>query len=161
MAGLHPVILLAEDRENDVLMLRRAFQQMRLPAIIHEVRDGDEAIAYLEGAGKYARRDEFPLPDLLLLDLKMPRRDGLEVTAWVRRQLNFALLRIVILTTSDDLRDINEAYRLGANSFLVKPIRFDDFKNTIGAMYEFWIKHSRTPQASRPQPARPVRKARS
>src|SRR5688572_32346687 len=93
MPSLQPVILLAEDNENDISVLRRAFRQARLPALIHEVSDGDEAIEYLEGKGKYARRDEFPVPDLLLLDLKMPRRSGLEVISWVRRQPHLSALR--------------------------------------------------------------------
>jgi CheY-like chemotaxis protein len=149
MPSLQPVILLAEDNENDISMLRRAFRQARLPALIHQVSDGDEAIEYLEGKGKHARRDEFPVPDLLLLDLKMPRRSGLEVISWVRRQPFLSALRIVVLTTSEETRDINEAYRLGANSFLTKPILFDDFKSTVGAMYEYWLKISQAPEASR------------
>jgi CheY-like chemotaxis protein len=161
MAPPTPVILLAEDSEHDVFMLRRAFQQAKLPGLIHEVSDGDEVVAYLEGSGKYARRDEFPLPDLLLLDLKMPRRDGFEVTAWVRRQPRLAALRIVVLTTSEDVRDINEAYRLGANSFLTKPILFEDFRNTIGSMYDFWLRLSRKPETSRPPPIKPAQKRKS
>lgn len=138
-------------------MLRRAFQQAKLPALIHEVSNGDDVVAYLEGSGKYARRDEFPLPDLLLVDLKMPRRDGFEVTAWVRRQPSLAALRIVVLTSSTDVRDINDAYQLGANSFLTKPILFEDFRNTIGAMYDYWLRLSRAPQTSR-SPSKPRQK---
>jgi CheY-like chemotaxis protein len=145
-----PIILLAEDSETDVLLLRRAFEQKNLDVPIYVVHDGEEAIAYLQGEGKYARRDEFPLPDLLLLDLKMPRTNGFEVIEWVREQPRLASLRIVVLTTSDQIRDIDRAHRLGANSFLVKPISFDDFKNTVQALHDYWLRLSRTPHASRP-----------
>src|SRR5258705_12172576 len=115
----HAVILLAEDREDDILLVQRAFAKGEIANPLFVVRDGDEAICYLSGIGKYGNRAEYPLPDLLLLDLKMPRTDGFEVLRWVRQQPGLSALRIVVLTSSENIRDVNQAYRLGANSFLV------------------------------------------
>src|SRR5438105_2858307 len=117
----YAVILVAEDREDDIILIRRAFARARVVNPIHVVRDGEEALAYLKGEGKYGNRREYPLPELLLLDLKMPRMDGFEVLRWVRSQPDLRLLRVVVLTSSEDVRDVNLAYQLGANSFLVKP----------------------------------------
>jgi CheY-like chemotaxis protein len=153
-----PVVLLAEDNEHDVAMLQRAFSLAGIVAPLHVVENGEEAIAYLSGEGKYIRRDEFPLPDLLLVDLKMPRKDGFDVIEWVRGHPEFAALRVVVLTTSDCIRDVNRAYQLGANSFLTKPIVFRDFKDTIQAMCTYWLELSRAPKVSRPPLVNPLLK---
>src|ERR1044072_2358182 len=128
------VILLAEDSENDILLTRRAFAKAHLVNPLHVVRDGVEAIAYLKGVEPYANRAEYPLPDLLLLDLKMPRKDGFEVMRWIRDQPGLRGLRIVVLTSSDRIRDVNLAYQLGANSFLVKPVNFERFVEVSQAL---------------------------
>ena len=146
-----PIILIAEDNENDILMLRRAFTQLGINAPIHVVSDGEQAIAYLQGADTYSNRAEYPLPDLLLLDLKMPRRNGFEVLQWVRANSSLAPLRIVVLTTSAHTADINRAYQLGANSFLVKPLQLEDFGHTLRAIYDYWILN-KVPEISRPPP---------
>jgi CheY-like chemotaxis protein len=147
-----PVVLVAEDNDNDAQMLRRAFQQAGLVVPLYVVSDGDEAVEYLQGSGRYANRKRFPVPDLLLLDLKMPRKDGFQVIEWVRKQPSLAPLRIVVLTSSDEIRDVNQAYRLGANSFLVKPLDFTDFKNTIHDILTYW-RANRAPEVSRPPAA--------
>jgi len=149
----HPVILIAEDNENDIFMLRRAFTQLEIDSPIFIVSDGEQAISYLHGDGKYSNRAEYPLPDLLLLDLKMPRTNGFEVLQWIRGNPSLASLRVVVLTTSEQIRDINRAYQLGANSFLVKPVHFDDFRNTLKAIYDYWLLN-KVPQISRPAPLR-------
>src|SRR5262245_26928604 len=100
------VILLAEDREDDILLLPRAFARGEIQNPLFVVRDGEEAISYLSGIGKYANRAEHPLPDLLLLDLKMPRADGFEVLRWIRQQAGLSSLRVVVLTASDQIRDV-------------------------------------------------------
>src|SRR5690349_14765253 len=115
------IILLAEDREDDVLLIQQAFEQAGIRNPLFVVRDGEEAISYLSGEGKYAKREEFPLPDLLLLDLKMPRKDGFDVLRWLMQQPSLSALRVLVLTTSGEIYDVDEAYQLGANSFLVKP----------------------------------------
>ncbi len=146
------VILLAEDDEDYVLLIRAAFSQAKIPNPLHVVWNGQEAISYLKGDGKYSNRAEFPLPDLLLLDLKMPRVNGFEVLQWIRAQPGLSSLRVLVLTSSDQIRDVNEAYRLGANSFLVKPMDFEDTASLSRLINDFWLKSSKTPDAFRPPP---------
>jgi CheY-like chemotaxis protein len=143
------VILLVEDREDDILLIQRAFEKAYINNPVQIVRDGEEAIAYLRGVGKYANRAEYPLPDLMLLDLKLPGIDGLEVLRWVREQPGLSCLRVVVLTSSDDMRDVNAAYRLGANSFLVKPMDFDDIVQLSKSLTTYWLRLSKTPECSR------------
>src|SRR4051812_5214500 len=125
------VILLAEDLPNDVLLIRRALENAGVKNPFFVVADGEECLAYLNGVGKYANRDEYPLPDILLLDLKMPRMDGFEVLKEVRKSTTFSGLRIIVLTSSEDIQDVNRAYDLGANSFLVKPLEFETFPSMM------------------------------
>ena len=146
----HPFVLIAEDVENDVLLLQRSFEQAGMAVATHVVGDGDECVAYLSGTGKYANRQEYPLPDLLLLDLKMPRRNGFDVLKWIREQPSLSALRVVVLTSSGRIRDINLAYDLGANSFLTKPLNLIDFTNTISVMLKYWLEQSRKPDIERP-----------
>lgn len=146
----HAVILLAEDEEDYVLLIRHAFSRANIPNPLHVVWNGQEAISYLKGEGKYSNREEYPLPDLFLLDLKMPRVNGFEVLQWVRQQSSLSSLRILVLTSSDEIRDVNEAYRLGANSFLVKPLDFEDFASLSRLINEFWLRASKAPLISRP-----------
>jgi CheY-like chemotaxis protein len=146
------VILLAEDREDDILLIRHAFSKANILNPLYVVRDGEETILYLKGEGKFANRAEYPLPDLLLLDLKMPGVDGFEVLKWVRSQPGMSALRILVLTSSDAIRDVNEAYHLGANSFLVKPNDFNDFMGLGTIIQDFWLRRSKAPEISRPAP---------
>jgi CheY-like chemotaxis protein len=146
----HAVILLAEDEEDDVLLIQRAFSKASISNPVHVVWNGQEVISYLRGDGKYSNRDEYPLPELLLLDLKMPRVNGFEVLRWIRQQPGLAPLRVLVLTSSDQIRDVNEAYRLGANSFLVKPLDFEDFSQLGVLIREFWLKVSKVPETFRP-----------
>ena len=150
-----PFVLIAEDGESDVELLRRSFRQAGLNVPLHVVADGEACIAYLSGTGQYSNRAEYPLPDLLLLDLKMPRTNGFEVLKWIREQPSLSTLRVVVLTSSGRIRDINLAYQLGANSFLTKPLNFVDFTNAIQAMYNFWMLHSKKPEIERPPLAIP------
>jgi CheY-like chemotaxis protein len=143
------VILLAEDREDDVVMIRRAFRQAYVSNPLHVVSDGAEAISYMKGEGKYRNREEFPLPDLMLLDLKMPRVDGFEVLKWIREQPSLAALRVVVLTSSEDLRDVNRAYKLGANSFMVKPVDFEDVVHMSQFLTKYWLGMSKVPEIHR------------
>jgi len=143
------VILLAEDDEDHVLLVRRAFKNARLLNPLCVVRNGEAAIAYLEGRGVYANRAEYPLPSLLLLDLKMPRRDGFEVLKLVRAHPKLSALRVVVLTTSSDMRDVNLAYQLSANSFLTKPTDFAQFVKLVEALQGYWLWVSKEPEIER------------
>src|SRR4051812_31070214 len=113
--GVEPTILIAEDRDDDVFIIKRGLVRAQIEIHLQVVRDGEEAISYLAGSGKYSDRDAFPLPWLLLLDLKMPRLDGFDVLKWIRQRPDFKSLIVVVLTSSEDIRDVNRAYALGAN----------------------------------------------
>ena len=139
------VILLAEDREDDILLIQEGFARAGIRNPLHIVRDGDEVVAYLEGDVPFSDRLRFPFPDLVLLDLQMPRRDGFQILEWIRSHPDFKPLRVVVLTTSDDVRDINKAYRLGANSFLVKPADFKDYPSLSNTITHFWLERSESP----------------
>ncbi len=120
-------------------MLRRAFGKIGLEPRLYSVCDGAEAIDYLAGKGRFADRREFPLPDLMLLDLKMPRRDGFDVLTWIRTQPAFRALRVIVLTGYPDSHAIEQAYELGAASFLQKPVDFVEFPHLIQSMQHFCI----------------------
>ena len=144
------VILIAEDREDDVLLIRRCLTRAHIFNPIQVVRNGDEVIAYLKGEGKFASRDEYPLPSLLLLDLKMPGTDGFQVLRWVRQQPGLKALRVIALTSSEDIRDVNHAYECGANSFLVKPMDFENSVEIGKFIKDYWLAKARAPAISRP-----------
>jgi CheY-like chemotaxis protein len=136
--GDQAVILLVDDREEDVLLVRLAFQRASLPNPLYIVRDGEEAMSYLSGEGKYGNRAEYPLPDLMLLDLRMPRIDGFQVLQWLRQQPGFGNLPVIVLTSSEYLRDVDQAYKLGANSFMIKPLDFQNFLEMNKYLSGYW-----------------------
>jgi len=117
-------ILAAEDNPDDLFLLERAFEKADLGRQVQIARDGLEATDYLEGKGRYGDRSQFPLPSLVLLDLKMPRRSGFEVLAWMRGRPEMARIPVIILTASSDEQDVGRAYELGAISYHVKPGSF-------------------------------------
>lgn len=133
------LILLVDDREEDVLLIRRALNKARVLNRVEVVWSGEEAIAYLTGAGKFSDRSEYPLPALVLLDIKMPGIDGFEVLRWIRTVSLNPTLRVVMLTSSELMRDVNTAYELGANSFLVKPVDFERFVEISQALSGYWL----------------------
>ncbi|MCI0540497.1 MAG: response regulator [Verrucomicrobiales bacterium] len=114
-------ILLVEDNEDDILLMKRAVKAAGIQNALFVVEDGQEAMDYLAGTGKFTDRSACPLPAIVFLDLKLPLRSGMEVLAWVRKQKEFEGLIVVVLTSSNEPRDLREAYRLGANSYVVKP----------------------------------------
>ncbi|HEY2083528.1 MAG TPA: response regulator [Verrucomicrobiae bacterium] len=144
------VILLAEDEEDYVLVLKQAFSQANIRNPFFVVSTGGQLLSYLKGEGKYANRDEYPLPDLLLVDIKLPGFTGLEVLGWLRSQPGLSGLRVLVLTSSDEMKDVNDAYRLGANSFLLKPYDFADLVHLAKMIREFWLRISKCPESFRP-----------
>lgn len=136
-ADLSMNILLAEDNDNDVLLLQAALKG-RSEVSLHVVHDGEEVIQYLQGEAKYADREKFPLPSLLLLDIKMPKKNGFEVIQWIRNQPTFNPLPVIMLTTSQLKEDIDQAYRYHVNSYLCKSafMRAPDRFNEIIAYWQ-------------------------
>lgn len=114
-------ILLAEDNEDDVFIFQRALAAAKIPNPLQIVNDGESTLAYLAGTGGYADRIRFPVPMLVMLDLKMPRVNGLEIFKWIREQRHLDGVSVVGLNSSAEERDITRAYQLGARSYLVKP----------------------------------------
>jgi len=129
-----PLILMVEDDTNDALLVLQTLKQASVAHQVQVVPDGQTALAYLSGLGIYGDREKFPLPALVLLDLKMPGIDGFEVLAWVRQQPQFKDLRVVVLTSSTDGQDLNKAYRLGANSFLLKPFERENVETLFSIL---------------------------
>jgi CheY-like chemotaxis protein len=134
-----PTILLVEDNPTDVRLIRRALDKAKVGNPLQVLDHGDAAVDYLAGRGEYADRAQFPLPVLILLDLKLPRRSGLEVLDWLRDQEVLRRIPAVVLTSSSQSRDVNRAYDLGANSYLVKPVEFDDLKEMLSKINVYWI----------------------
>ena len=132
-------ILLVEDNEDDVFFMRRAFHAADVANPLHVVTDGNQAIHYLLGVGKYANRHMYPWPLLIVLDLKMPIRDGHELLLWMRLRKQFRRLVVIVLTSSSEQRDVLRAYRLGANSYLVKPSSPPELTEQIRALKRYWL----------------------
>lgn len=141
-------ILLVEDNPDDVLLMKWAFNKANLVNPLQVVEDGEQAVAYLSGDGPYADRSRYPLPVLVLLDLKLPRKSGLEVLHWVRQQPGLKRLRIVVLTSSNQKADINQAHELGANSYLVKPGTFDSLVELVKTVGVYWMLTSEKPDTA-------------
>ena len=138
-------ILVVEDEKSDALLIRRTLGKAGLPYPLHFVETGEQAIAYLSELESYSDRNKHPMPALVLLDLKLPGKSGFEVLEWVRANPLFKMLRVVVLTSSKDIRDVRQAYKLGANSFLVKPLEFENMSAlmaTIGT--QLWKANTRT-----------------
>ncbi len=134
------LIVVVEDNEDDWFLLKRAIKQTQFPGIIRRVCDGLEAIDYLQGAGAFNDRISHPLPALLLLDLKLPQKNGFEVITWVRNQSILRRLVIIVFTSSKVESDIVKAYNLGANAFLVKPAAAAKLPDVLKGLETFWLK---------------------
>jgi len=139
-------VLLVEDDPNDRLMTERAFQKLGDLILLHTVNDGEEAIAYLSGKGQYQDRALHPCPGLVLLDLKLPRTSGFEVLGWLRDHPDSCRVPVTVLTSSEQMSDIQRAYSLGAVSYMVKPNGFDQLMSMANAIYAFWVTFSRRPE---------------
>ena len=138
-------ILYVEDDPNDVFFLQHAFERAGVANSIRVVNNGQEAIDYLKGAGRFADRDQFPLPGLVLLDLKLPYVMGMDVLKWIRQESGLSLV-VVLLTASAEEADISSAYLLGANAFLVKPSEAHKLVDIAKAINAFWLMLNTLPQ---------------
>ncbi len=138
-------LLWVEDDPNDILLGERALIKAGF-AKPQLVRDGEEAIGYLQGGGQFADRGRFPLPSLVLLDLKLPKKSGFEVLRWLRGVEGLKRTPVVVLTSSQEQHDIDRAYDCGANAYLVKPVENRTFSDAVRVLYQFWATLSRSPE---------------
>ncbi len=141
-------ILHVEDDPNDVMLIGRAFRKANISGNVQVVNDGEQAVDYLSGNQGYSDRDAHPLPSLVLLDLKLPRKPGLEVLTWIRSREDLKRWPIVVLTSSKQPVDINRAYEIGANCYLVKPVNFEEMLEMVKTIDHFWLKLNQNPNLS-------------
>ena len=147
MNGLHnSTILLVEDDPADVFRIQRAFHKADLNTPLQVVIDGEQAIYYLSGQESYQDRECYPLPVLVLLDLKLPRRSGLDVLQWLRQESEVKYLPVVVLTSSEQQIDIDRAYAAGANSYLAKPPSPPALLEMVRAIGLYWLLFNRPPR---------------
>ncbi|MBD2679351.1 MULTISPECIES: response regulator [Nostoc] len=139
-------ILLVEDERADVFRIQRAFQKLNTTSTLEVVSDGEQAIYYLGGQSIYQDRDRYPIPILILLDLKLPRYSGFEVLTWLRNESNIKHLPVIVLTSSEQQVDIDLAYTLGANSYLVKPPDTNTLLEMVRSLGLFWVVFNRPPR---------------
>lgn len=149
MPGNARTILHVEDDPNDVLLIARALRKAESSAQVQVVNDGEQAVHYLSGTNSFSQRDQFPVPSLVLLDLKLPRKSGIEVLEWIRAQPGLKRVPVVMLTSSKQPIDINRAYDLGANAYLVKPVNFDALVQMLKTVDSFWLGVNEHPHSSR------------
>ena len=131
-------VLLVEDDLNDIFLVKRAFKKAQIQNPLQVVTDGQEAISYLRGEGRYADRVAYPLPKLVVMDIKMPRRTGFEVLEWAKHNGTLPRIPIVIVSSSDNPADINRAYELGANAYMVKPVDYRAVEKLFESITHYW-----------------------
>ncbi|MBI3526339.1 MAG: response regulator [Betaproteobacteria bacterium] len=141
-------ILLAEDNPRDAEMTMRALRKINFINKVHWVKDGEEAMSYLLRTGEYADRAASDAPKLVLLDIKMPRMDGIEVLRRIKSDKLLQGIPVVVMTSSNEERDVFERYRLGVNSYIVKPVEFASFVETVAKVGLYWILTNRAPQVT-------------
>jgi len=132
-------ILLVEDNPRDVELTLRALRKRNLANKVHVVEDGEKALEYVFATGAYAQRDIEEIPKVILLDLKLPKVDGLEVLRQIKLDERKKTIPVVVLTSSREERDIVESYVLGVNSYIVKPVDFDKFLDCVGELGLYWL----------------------
>ena len=138
------VYLIAEDDADTQVLVKRAFDQLGIATPVHFTLDGQETIDYLIGHERYEDREQFPLPDLLLLDLNMPRADGFAVMDWLRTS-PFKELVVVMFSGTSQPRDVKEAYKRGVNSFVEKPMSYHELTQTLMTIHHYWFGCNRLP----------------
>jgi two-component system response regulator len=136
-------VLLVEDDEDDVRLTQRAFKKGKILNRLYVVRDGEEAMEFLQHQGQYTDPKLAPRPGIILLDLNMPRMDGREVLKRVKGDENLRTIPVVVLTTSDQKPDVLDCYVNGANSFITKPVEFNNFLNAVVTLGKYWLNITR------------------
>jgi two-component system response regulator len=135
----HAEILLVEDNEEDAALVTRSLKQYNLVNDLVHLNDGAKALDFIFARGDYAARDITDTPRVILLDLKMPKVDGLQVLKMIRRDERTKLIPVVIMTSSREDRDIVESYKLGVNSYVVKPVEFENFAKAVAELGMYWL----------------------
>ncbi len=133
------IVLSVDDNDVDGALLERAFKRTSVPARLYRVSEGPQALAYLSGDGIYKDRESYPLPDLVLLDLAMPKMSGVEVLKWIRQQNIVNKTRVLIFTSSEKPEDFRAATEIGADGYLLKPTKFDDLKKLVKQIQDEWL----------------------
>ena len=136
-------ILLVEDNEDDAFFMKQALKDAEIINPLQVVEDGQAAIDYLSGTGKFADRTKYPLPLVVFLDLKLPFKSGHQVLEWIRAQPELKKLIVIVLTSSNEPVDLNRSYQLGANSFVVKPPTPAQLLDLAEAFKLWWLRHNR------------------
>ena len=139
-------ILLVEDNAADAEMTMRALRRNNIVNKLHWVKDGAEALDYMFRTGSYSSRDRASSPRLIMLDIKMPKVDGIEVLRRLKADAATSSVPVVVMTSSNEERDVVETYRLGVNSYIVKPVEFEDFLETVAKIGLYWMLTNRVPQ---------------
>ena len=134
-----PTVLYVEDSADDFLLLKLASRKSGTPFRLQHAEDGEKAMAYLTGSGSYSDREEYPMPELVLLDLKMPRLDGFEVLQWIRSNPATQNVPVIVLAGSAFRADIRRALELGANSYATKPGKFNELEALVSKIAEVWL----------------------
>lgn len=147
-------VLCAEDDDNYALLMQNVFKQAGCAHKLFHVPNGAKAIQYLKGEGEFENRLLYPVPCVVLADLKMPIINGFELIEWIRRNPAYSHIPIVVLTLSEEYRDIQKAYSLGANSFLVKPPNVEDLKEIVKMLDNYWLKLNRIQRDAESSPTR-------
>ncbi len=142
--GLHP-ILIAEDDEDDYLLTIEALKEAGVATQVKWVKDGEELMDYLEPIGTTIKKSSPEFPSLILLDLNMPRKDGREVLEEIKKNNTLRKIPVVVLTTSNAETDVNHAYDLGVNSYIQKPVRFNEFVEVIKVLSRYWFQIVKLP----------------
>lgn len=138
-------ILIVEDEPDAILLLKRAMQKANVCNPLQVVESGAAALAYLKGEPPYSDRDTYPIPNILLLDLKLPYISGLEVLTWLKSDIHLRRIPVIVLTSSKEMRDISAAYECGANSYLVKPMSLQLLTSLMQAFREYWLRYNEAP----------------
>ena len=138
-------ILLVEDEESSAFLFQHTITELGILHPLQVAQDGREAMDYLEGNGRFADRTTFPIPSLIVLDLKMPRITGFEVLDWVRKQPELRRLIIIVMSASASESDVNRAYELGANAYIVKPSGMEKLGDVLRSIRDFWLTHNYPP----------------
>ena len=139
------VVLALEDDENDRFFIERAFKDNNFDGKLIMLENGQDGIDYVSGTGPYADRQRYPLPDIVLTDLKMPRVSGMEFLRWMKQHTDFRSIPVIVLSASGQERDVQEAYCHGANAYLVKPSAPPERRELIGQLLAFWSSSQRPP----------------